>query len=322
MMDRFFRIHNYLRISLTNQCNLKCVYCRPSQKKNIPSAFLSSNEIIQLSKMFVSWGVYKIRLTGGEPTIHKHFYYILEELQSLRPRLSQIAMTTNGTMIHTKINSLKKIGLDSINISLDTLCKSKYEKLTGFDRINRVRATIDQSLYHQLPTKINVVLMKGVNDDEVYDFLELTRHDPIQVQFIEFMPFDNNHWTLDRLVSKNELLSNIRSRYSYKEIPTNPHSTSKVYQIKDYKGKFGIIASMTNPFCHGCNRLRLLSNGEFRYCLFQKGHLNLRECLQRGLSDDQILKLVLHQLQLKKKKHDGMDLLRVTKNSEMIEIGG
>uniref|UniRef100_A0A2P2P4Z2 GTP 3',8-cyclase n=1 Tax=Rhizophora mucronata TaxID=61149 RepID=A0A2P2P4Z2_RHIMU len=278
LIDSFGRRHSYLRISLTERCNLRCQYCMPADGVELTPGpqLLSQNEIIHLADLFVTSGVDKIRLTGGEPTIRKDIEDICFRLTSLKG-LKTLAMTTNGITLSRKLPKLKECGVMSINISLDTLVPAKFEFITRRKGLERVLESIDAAIdcgYN--PVKVNCVVMRGFNDDELCDFVELTRDKPINVRFIEFMPFDGNVWNVQKLVPFSEMKDTVAKHFTeIMRLQDHPSDTAKNFSIKGHLGTVSFVTSMTEHFCAGCNRLRLLADGNFKVCLFGPSEVNL-----------------------------------------------
>lgn len=325
LIDSFGRLHTYLRISLTERCNLRCQYCMPSDGVELTPSLqlLSQQEIIHLANLFVSSGVDKIRLTGGEPTIRKDIEDICFQLSNLKG-LKTLAMTTNGIVLAKKLPKLKECGLSSINISLDTLVPAKFEFMTRRKGHERVMESINLAVelgYN--PVKVNCVVMRGINDDEICDFVELTREKPINVRFIEFMPFDGNVWNVKKLVPYAELLDRVVQRFgSLKRLQDHPTDTSKNFGIDGYCGSVSFITSMTEHFCAGCNRLRLLADGNFKVCLFGPSEVNLRDPLRGGVDDLGLKEIIGAAVKRKKASHAGMFDIAKSTNRPMILIGG
>lgn len=271
LVDSFGRFHNYLRISLTERCNLRCQYCMPAEGVELTpkSELLSHDEIIRIADLFVTSGVNKIRLTGGEPTVRKDIEDICLHLSSLKG-LKTLAMTTNGIVLSKKLPKLKECGLNALNISLDTLVPAKFEFMTRRKGHSKVLESIDAAVeLGYSPVKVNCVIMRGINDDEICNFVELTRHKPINVRFIEFMPFDGNVWNVKKLVPYTEMLDKVRQSYKGVErLQDHPTDTAKNFRIDGHVGTISFITSMTEHFCAGCNRLRLLADGNLKVCLF------------------------------------------------------
>lgn len=328
LQDSHGRDHTYLRISLVERCNLRCFYCMPAEGVQLTpkSHIMTYEEIYEIAKTFVSHGVTKIRLTGGEPLVRKDIPFILEKLASLPVELS---ITTNAVIIHKFIDTLKLYGVNNINVSLDSLVKEKFTKITLRDHFEIVYSNILLLVKEGFNVKINAVLMRGVNDDEIIDFINLTKELPVSIRFIEFMPFDGNKWDLSKMVSYAEVMTYVNASYPEADIERlqdAPNDTSKNYKIKGYKGSFAIISSVTNPFCDSCNRLRLTANGQLKNCLFSSSESDLLTTLRAGNSIEPIIqKAVLSKLKVR----GGMDTLaklqepkRHNNNRSMITIGG
>ncbi|XP_073001119.1 GTP 3',8-cyclase, mitochondrial isoform X2 [Typha latifolia] len=317
LVDSFGRFHNYLRISLTERCNLRCQYCMPAEGVELTpsSELLSHDEIIRVADLFVSSGVDKIRLTGGEPTIRKDIEDICLHLSSLKG-LKTLAMTTNGIVLSKKLPKLKECGLNAINISLDTLVPAKFEFMTRRKGQGRVMESIDTAIelgYN--PVKINCVVMRGVNDDEICNFVELTKLKPINVRFIEFMPFDGNVWNVKKLVPYAEMLDKVRGQFKdVKRLQDHPTDTAKNFKVDGHCGTISFITSMTEHFCAGCNRLRLLADGNFK--------VSLRDPLRAGVDDLELKEIIGAAVKRKKAAHAGMFDIAKTTNRPMIHIGG
>ncbi|WP_062061475.1 GTP 3',8-cyclase MoaA [Aquimarina longa] len=327
LTDTFGRTHNYLRISLTERCNLRCTYCMPadgiklSPKKHI----MTYEEIYTIAKEFVSIGVTKIRLTGGEPLVRKDAARIIEKLASLPVELT---LTTNGVIVDKFIEHFKKCKIKTLNISLDSLDTAKNKEITRRSYFEKVYQNIILLVKEGFLVKVNCVLMKGFNDDEIIDFINISKELPIQVRFIEFMPFDGNQWNMDKLVPLQDILSEVHSNFKKEEIiklEDAANDTTKSYQIKGYEGTFAIISSVTNPFCDGCNRIRLTANGQVKNCLFSSKESDLLTPLRSGKS---ITSIIQKTILSKSKIRNGMDTLDkfsqsdMHNNRSMITIGG
>ncbi|XP_004488570.3 GTP 3',8-cyclase, mitochondrial [Cicer arietinum] len=325
LVDSFGRLHTYLRISLTERCNLRCQYCMPAEGVDLTptSQVLTKPEILRLANLFVSSGVDKIRLTGGEPTVRKDIEDICFELSSLKG-LKTLSMTTNGIVLARKLPKLKECGLSSVNISLDTLLPVKFELMTrrkGLEKVlDSINAAVDLG-YN--PVKVNCVVMRGFNDDEICDFVELTREKPINIRFIEFMPFDGNVWNVKKLVPYSEMLDTVAKRFtSLKRLQDHPTDTAKNFTIDGHKGQVSFITSMTEHFCGGCNRLRLLADGNLKVCLFGPSEVSLRDPLRQGAEDRELREIIAAAVKRKKASHAGMFDIAKTANRPMIHIGG
>jgi len=279
--DSFNRVHNYLRISLTDNCNLRCFYCMPEEDYEFTQAskLMQAAEIEQLAKIFVEQGVNKIRLTGGEPLVRKDAAQIILALSRLPVDLS---FTTNGARLHDFIDVLLQANIQSINISLDTLQADKFQIITRRDIFQQVKDNIDLLLRNHIKVKINVVVMKGLNDMEIADFIAWTKDEPIEVRFIEFMPFAGNRWTSNKVVSLEEILNQVSTGYTYTALPGGLNDTAKHYQVAGHKGSFAVISTMSEPFCGTCNRMRLTADGKLKNCLFSESETDLLGPLRMG----------------------------------------
>ncbi|KAL1462466.1 hypothetical protein WDU94_014298 [Cyamophila willieti] len=287
------------------------------------SRLLTTDEVLHLAKLFVDQGINKIRLTGGEPTIHKDLLHIVQELRRIKA-LKTIGITTNGLALTKQLVTLQKAGLDSVNISLDTLKPDKYEFITRRKGWSRVMAGIDLAVqlgYDNL--KVNVVVMKNFNDDEILDFVNLTRDRPIDVRFIEYMPFSGNEWNNTKIMPFSDMLSKIKEVYpNLTTLENAPNDTSKAYKVPEFSGRLGFITSMTEHFCGSCNRLRLMADGSLKVCLFGNTEISLRDALRQGCSEEDLVTMIEAAVKRKKKQHAGMLNLAQMPNRPMILIGG
>lgn len=328
LTDDFGRKHNYLRISLLEKCNLRCTYCMPADGIALSpkASLMTADEIFSIARTFVENGVDKIRLTGGEPLLRKDFPEIASKLATLGVALS---ITTNGILIDRHIDTLKLYGITKINLSLDTLIASKFHSITLRNQFEKVVGNLHLLLNNDFKVKVNVVLMKGFNENEIVDFVKLTQYLPLSVRFIEFMPFAGNEWDRSKMISQNEILSELEKNFPSKEIEKledEKNFTARTYRIKDFQGDFGIISSITNPFCDGCNRIRLTANGKIKNCLFSNAETDLLTPLRNGES---ITNLISESIKNKKKVRAGMVTLEEMDdptlhfdNRSMIAIGG
>ncbi|XP_015609560.1 molybdenum cofactor biosynthesis protein 1 isoform X3 [Cephus cinctus] len=326
LTDTFGRVHTYLRISVTERCNLRCMYCMPAEgvKLTKKEGILTTDEIIRVADVFVKEGVTKIRLTGGEPTVRKDIIDIVARLKQLNG-LQKVTMTTNGLTLTRMLPALQRAGLDGLNISLDTLKQDRFELFTRRKGWPRVIAAIDLAV--QLgydPVKINCVVMRGFNDDELMDFVGLTKDKPIDVRFIEYMPFSGNEWKENKMVSFNNMKQIIRTKFpEFHAIENEPNNTSKAYKVPGFKGQVGFITSMSEHFCNSCNRLRITADGNLKVCLFEgKGEVSLKDALRSGATEQDLRNLISGAVLRKKKQHAGMFNLSQMENRPMILIGG
>jgi cyclic pyranopterin phosphate synthase len=328
LQDSHGRDHTYLRISLIERCNLRCTYCMPEEgvKLSPKSHLMTYEEIYDIAKTFVNHGVTKIRLTGGEPLIRKDIPIILEKLATLPVDLS---ITSNAVIIDKFIDILKANRVKKINVSLDSLDEAKFKHITRRNEFNKVYKNILLLVKEGFTVKVNAVLMKGFNDDEIIDFINFTKDLPISVRFIEFMPFDGNKWDMDKMVSYAEVMAYVNNAFPedrIERLQDAPNDTAKNYKIKGYQGSFAIISSVTNPFCDSCNRLRLTANGQLKNCLFSSGESDLLTTLRTGKAIEPIIQKAV---QAKLKVRGGMDTLEKLQepklhknNRSMITIGG
>jgi len=324
LMDGIGRAHNYLRVSLTDRCNLRCTYCMPADGIELKpkEQMLSTEELLDIVGMFVKMGVNKVRLTGGEPLVRKDADAIIRALGKLP---IQLAITTNALLVHKFIDTFKEVGLKHINVSLDTLRPDRFERIARRDSFDATWKNIELLISEGFLVKLNTVVMKNINDDELLDFVELTKDRNIHTRFIEFMPFDGNKWNWDKVVSKQEILDKIELRHTFTKQDTGPHSTVQEFKVPGYQGSFGVIASMTDQFCSGCNRLRLTADGHFRNCLFAQNEVDL---LTPYREERDLKPIIASYMKKKNPKHGGLDFNSVegidqlATNRSMIQIGG
>jgi cyclic pyranopterin phosphate synthase len=284
---------------------------------------MQTDEIVEISKIFVAHGVKKIRLTGGEPLVRKDAATIINHLGQLPVKLT---LTTNGTRLHEFADVLADAGVTSLNISLDTLQRDKFTLMTRRDNFDRVRKNIDLMVDRGFHVKVNVVAMKGVNDNEFIDFINWTKHAPIHIRFIEFMPFSGNRWNSDKVISWQEILTLAGSEFDIIPIQRDNHDTAKKYMVPGHEGTFAVISTMTAPFCSDCNRMRLTADGKMKNCLFSQSETDLLNPFRRG---ENIVPLIYQSIRDKKQSLGGQftaDLAHVEagkiENRSMITIGG
>ncbi|MGV3685337.1 MAG: GTP 3',8-cyclase MoaA [Daejeonella sp.] len=325
LIDSFNRAHNYLRISLTDNCNLRCFYCMPEENYEFTPAarLMQPDEIESLAKIFVENGVNKIRLTGGEPLVRKDAADIITRLSRLPVDLT---LTTNATRLHDFADVLTKAKVRSVNISLDTLDADKFNIITRRDGFAKVMDNIHLMLSCNIIVKINVVVMKGLNDGEINDFIAWTKDLPLQVRFIEFMPFDGNRWTSNQVFTWKDMLEQIETQYTPLRLHDGVHDTDKKYRIEGHKGSFSVISTMSSPFCSGCNRMRLTADGKMKNCLFSDKETDLLSALR---NKQDVLPLILESIHSKAKELGGQftkDFEKIDAddlhNRSMISIGG
>jgi cyclic pyranopterin phosphate synthase len=270
---------------------------------------MQADELLQIARVFVKQGVTKIRLTGGEPLVRKDAREIITELGKLGVELT---ITTNATRVQHFIDVFEEAGIRSVNISLDTLQKEKFQLITRRDQFETVKQNIDTLLSRGFKVKINVVVVKGLNDSEILDFIEWTKHAAIQIRFIEFMPFDGNQWNRDKLVTLHEILETINRQYAFIATENAEHDTSKHFSIPGHAGSFAIISTMSEPFCNSCNRIRLTADGKIKNCLFSEEESDLLKALRNG---EDLLPLMQDSIKGKHKELGG----QFTKHFELID---
>ncbi len=325
ILDNYNRVHNYLRISLTDNCNLRCFYCMPEEEYVFTPAsqLMQIDEIEKLAKIFAANGVNKIRLTGGEPLVRKDAADIILALSKLPVTLT---LTTNGTRLHEFVDVLEQANVRSLNISLDTLQAEKFQLVTRRNQFDVVMKNIQLLLHKNFHVKINVVAMKGFNDNEINDFIEWTKYTPVHVRFIEFMPFSGNRWTSNKVCTMQEILNVVEEKYSYIRLKDEKHDTAKKYMVPGHAGTFAIISTMSANFCGNCNRMRLTADGKMKNCLFSKEETDLLSALRKG---EAILPLIQQSISSKAKELGGQftaDFEHIhaedINNRSMITIGG
>lgn len=325
LCDRFGRMHNYLRISLTEKCNLRCGYCMPKGGIVLrnSSLFMNKNEVVTLAEIFVSAGIKKIRLTGGEPLVCKDAHEIILNLSKLPIELS---ITTNGVLVNEFIDTFKYAGIQLVNVSLDTMNRKKYLSITRRQEFEKVISNIQLLVQNNFYVKVNVVVMCDVNEDEIPDFIEWTKELPVHIRFIEFMPFAGNGWQKRKIFPYENILSLIASKYDFIKLNDERHSTTKKYKVINHKGTFAIICAMSEPFCNTCNRLRLTADGKIINCLFSNEEIDLLHPLRRG---ENILPYIEKIIRMKKEKQGGQfdslkspSCVHASENHSMVAIGG
>ncbi len=296
LKDNFGRQMEYVRLAVTDRCNLRCQYCMPAQGIDIVprQELLTFKEMYRLIRVLTELGVNKVRLTGGEPFVRKDFVGFLEML-SYNDLLEAINITTNGALISQHIDRIEKLGkVKDINLSIDSLNREKFAKITRRDAFPEVYKTLELLEKSSLNLKLNVVVQSGVNTDEIVDFVRFTKDKKVAVRFIEEMPFDGKgqremeeNWTFKRI------LEEIKTEFDVKEVVSEKSSTSRNYAIDNHLGTVGIIPAFTRTICNNCNRIRITSIGTFKNCLFDDGVFNLRDFIRKGASNDDLKELFL-----------------------------
>lgn len=297
--DNHKRPINYLRLAVTDRCNLRCFYCMPEEGIDYVERkeLMSYEEMLRLVSVMTQMGIDKVRITGGEPFLRKDmmpFLYSISQLQGLK----KINITTNGTLTAPLIPELKKMGIHSINLSLDTLNRERFFEITRRDALPQVMETFEALLQHEITTKINAVVMEGKNTDDLIDMVELTKNHPVGVRFIEEMPFNGTGAHYQTLQWNHiKILQHLQDHYpTLQKLPDPPSSTAANYQIPGYKGTVGIIAAYSRTFCGTCNRIRVTPQGLLRTCLYDNGIFNLKNLMRSGATDLQIQTALLEAL--------------------------
>jgi GTP 3',8-cyclase len=293
LVDGFGRRHRDLRISVTDRCNFRCVYCMPAEGLRwVPHEdILTYEEIVRVAHVLVHhYGVDSIRLTGGEPTVRVDLPDLVSRLSALQPPGPDpvdLALTTNGVLLDVLAERLVASGLRRINISCDSLRRERFRELTRRDGLEKVLRGIDAAIESGLrPVKLNVVLMRGVNDDEILDFVVFGRERGVVVRFIEFMPLDaDRSWALGQVVSQDEVVEIIDAAYPLEAVAAQGAAPASTFRYRDGMGEIGIVPSVTKPFCGRCDRIRLTAEGKLRNCLFAVEEFDVREILRSGGTD-------------------------------------
>ena len=326
LIDPFGRTVDYIRVSVTDRCDFRCVYCMPEEGVQLreKSEFMTAEELISIAKTFVGMGVKKIRLTGGEPLIKKNAELIIRELGKLSVEL---AITTNAVIVDRFIDVFKEAGIKSVNVSLDSLKEDCFNDISRRNYFKQIKQNIDLLIANDFNVKINAVVIRGVNETEITDFVEWSRKENVHVRFIEFMPFDGNNWNTEKKVSFKEILEDVENTFGkagFYKIEDQPNDTARNFRMIGGKGTFGIISSVTNPFCDTCNRIRLTADGKIKNCLFSEDESDLLSAYRRGESiEDKIRR----SFALKHKERGGLsefsnEEVRKHKNRSMTSIGG
>ncbi|MDE1843876.1 MAG: GTP 3',8-cyclase MoaA [Thaumarchaeota archaeon] len=301
LQDSFGRTAKKLRISVTDRCNLRCMYCMPqgNDKWFDRSDILTYEEIERLVRIFVKLGIEKVRITGGEPLLRADIEKLVAKLAKI-DGLKSISMTTNGLLFSQKAKQLREAGLTSVNISLDTFRPDVFKKISGTEGLEKILKSIKDANKIGLKVKVNTVIIRGQNDDEILDFARFARDTNNLVRFIEFMPLDGTGiWKRDLVVTKKEIMDTIskNTRIELQPISQNNSEPASIYQFRDGIGMLGFIPSITEPFCGNCDRVRITSDGRFLTCLFENPGNDVKNLMRSTKSDDYILNHILEAMQ-------------------------
>lgn len=328
LKDGHGRVIRDLRISLTDRCNFRCFYCLPNGEPPLArkETILTFEEIVRISEIFVSLGIEKIRLTGGEPMLRRDIADLVSRLARLKPALKDLALTTNGHAIPQQAATLRSAGLDRITISLDSLERENFVSITGVDALENVIDAIDAAIAAKLaPVKINAVIVRGRNDHEIVDLARFAREKKVSLRFIEFMPLDSGHeWSRGLVVSGREIRNKIDEVFPLRLKESSRGSvTAWTYDFADGSpGEIGIIAPVTEMFCGACSRIRLTADGQIRTCLFSVVEHDLRNIIRSGASPDEIASFLRAVVLKKETRHHIDDADFIPANRTMSFIGG
>ena len=324
LVDGFGRVHRDLRISVTDRCNFRCTYCMPAEGLDWMARedLLTYEELTRVARVCVErFGFDGIRLTGGEPTVRANLPVLIEQLSELGVDLS---LTTNGTTLTNLAPTLVAAGLERINISLDSLQRVRFEQITRRDELDKVLEGIDAAVNAGLaPVKINCVVMRGVNDDEIVDFARFGRERGVTVRFIEFMPLDaQGEWTNEQVVTKAEIVAAIGDVFELEPVVERESDPAARWRYVDGGGEFGVIPSVTEAFCESCDRVRLTADGMLRHCLFATRELDLRTLLRTGASDEDLATAIASEVGAKWAGHQINQVHFIRPTRSMSQIGG
>ncbi|MBD3867026.1 MAG: GTP 3',8-cyclase MoaA [Acidobacteria bacterium] len=328
LRDRFNRLHDDLRVSVTDRCNLRCSYCMPEEPVWFPrDQILDYEEMHRLIQVLVEHGVRKVRVTGGEPLVRKDLTRFISLLAG-SDGIEDISLTTNGVLLEAMARPLADAGLTRVNVSLDTLDPARFRQLTRRDDLDKVLAGLDAAAASGLtPLKINTVLLKGINEDEAERFVETARDKGWEVRFIEFMPLENSGtWDLSQVVTGKEVLERLRAHWDLDPDPSaDPSAPASRFLFRDGRGRVGFINSISQPFCGDCSRLRLTADGKFRVCLYDQAEIDLKTPLRQGATDGELAGLIHDALQ-EKGRGGALEILErqepLPGNRTMHQIGG
>ena len=330
LIDSFGRVVRDLRISVTDRCNFRCTYCMPAEGMTWldRAEVLTYEEIERVARICVEkFGVDSLRLTGGEPTVRAHLPQLISKLAALRlpdGTKPDIALTTNGATLRNIAVELRDAGLDRINVSMDSLKPERFFAMTRRDELHNVLAGIAEAQVAGFsPMKVNAVVERGANDDEILDLVRYGRDNNVEVRFIEFMPLDaTNEWERNKVVSQDEIVATIAAEFPLELMPARGAAPADRWRFLDGKGTVGVIPSVTHPFCGDCDRVRLTSDGQFRTCLFATDESDIRALLRNGGTDDEIAELIQVAVGAKWAGHQINQVNFIRPNRSMSQIGG
>jgi len=325
LRDKFNRTIDYMRISITDRCNLRCVYCMTSDGLRLieHKEILSYEEIIRIVRIASGLGVRKIRITGGEPLAREDITSLTSSIKNILG-IEDLSITTNGVLLEKYAEKLRESGVDRVNVSLDSLRPERFKEITRGGDINVVLRGIETARKSGLlPVKINMIPIKGLNGDEIIDFARITLNSDYHVRFIEFMPFGSRgFWSVDKYIPCDEIKSIVETLGPLTPVRVRKKGPSKYFRLKDAQGVIGFISAITHHFCEECNRLRLTSNGKLKPCLFSETEIDLKPALRGGAPDDEIERLLRLAIEIKPERHNISDRSDLNIFQAMSQIGG
>jgi molybdenum cofactor biosynthesis protein A len=293
LMDSYGRRIASVRISLTDRCNFRCVYCTPAGGFAVApsSEYLTKDEVVRLVRLLGARGVTRVRLTGGEPLLRRDIVEVVRAVRAVS-ELDDLSMTTNASRLDRFAQPLRDAGLDRVNVSLDSLDPVRFNQVVRAEQYERVRAGIDASLRAGFPTKVNVVVLRGISDDEIFGFVRMATDHDIEVRFLEFMPLCGDGWEASRVYPIGEIRDIVRRRHDLAELPRGD-KTAQVFAIAGGRGRVGFIGSLSEPFCESCSRIRISADGKIRPCLFSDYEVELKGLMRSGAGDEELMDTVV-----------------------------
>jgi len=325
LIDNHGRPINYLRLAVTDRCNLRCFYCMPHEGIDfLPKThLLSFEEMLRLIRLLAEMGISKVRITGGEPFVRKELMAFLWKISEIEG-IQKINLTTNGVLTAPYVPELKQLGISSINLSLDSLDRKRFFEMTRRDELPNVLKTFDAILENDIPLKINSVMMAGKNEEDIFGLVDLAKNHPVGVRFIEEMPFNGEGNKPEYFMSYTKIIETIKTKHpTLYKIADEANSTSYNYKIEDFAGTIGVIAAFSRTFCSTCNRLRITPTGDYKTCLYADSEMNLRDMLRAGLSNEAIKEKL--QESISQRAKDGFEAEKARKTlvtESMTTIGG
>ncbi|MCB9800366.1 MAG: GTP 3',8-cyclase MoaA [Candidatus Omnitrophica bacterium] len=307
LVDSYGRQIDYLRISLTDLCNFRCIYCTPAETLPLvpPAQYLTRQEILRFVRIAGGLGIYRVRLTGGEPLLRKDILEIVKALKDVET-VRDLSITTNGSRLKPFLKPLKKAGLDRLNISLDSMEVSRFEEVTRVKAYQEVMDSVLAALQLGFPVKLNMVVLKGLREDEIIRYVNLAKNHPLDVRFLEFMPLCGTGWRPDLVLPISEVRSIVHEKFNLIPLPRGKN-VAEEYQIGDGMGKVGFIASLTESFCNECSRIRLSSDGLIQPCLFSDKQVSVKDLLRSGATDGAIEEAIRYAASIKPKGNYFLD---------------